>query len=351
MKIKKLEIIVPSLEKKIIIDEFVMKRIEHDLFNEALRKIINAILFPEGASMVFVYGPTGVGKTTLLSNIIGRLSSMNNISIDARSPEQSVFGWIDFYKRLLIKIDSTIVGSKPNYNDFNIKRRADGKLHTDRQLSIADLRSAVIDAMFYAQTKVVIIDEFPHLKKGSSGARITDQMDAVKSFTDEARKRLSEIGIAPVFILAGTYDILNMLGVNGQSGRRSIDIHFPRYDLSNDKHVMAFKGVIRTFQLSMKLSQQPDLESMYKHLNVYCLGCVGTLKQILARTYNAAIIEDKSTITLEYIKKHVMSTRDMNKISREINEGENLFQEMNGEYAAIYLNLGIPSAHLPLIDS
>lgn len=86
---------------------------------------------------------------------------------------------------------------------------------------------------------------------------------------------------------------------------------------------------------------------MYPHLNVFSLGCVGSLQQLLSRTYSTAIIYDEPTITLKSLKKHAMSQRDINTISREIHEGEGRLQSMRGKLSDVYLNLGIPSAHLP----
>lgn len=98
-------------------------------------------------------------------------------------------------------------------------------------------------------------------RAGNDHAAFTAVLEHIGMPLAETRVKLGYwLGIAPVFIFAGTYEMLNMLGVNGQSGRRSIDAPFPHYDFRIKEHVGAFKGVIRTFQQSMQLPQTPDID-------------------------------------------------------------------------------------------
>jgi len=63
----------------------------------------------------------------------------------------------------------------------------------------------------------VIVDEGQHLVKVSSGAKLLDQLDWIKSMTNMT-------GV--VHVLVGTYDLLDFRNLNGQAARRGHDIHF-----------------------------------------------------------------------------------------------------------------------------
>ncbi len=62
--------------------------------------------------------------------------------------------------------------------------------------------------------------------------------------------------------LLGTYELLTFRNLSGQLSRRSVDIHFPRYQVDNPDDIQAFKSVLLTFQRQMPLIKEPDLVFM-----------------------------------------------------------------------------------------
>ena len=83
-----------------------------------------AIQEPAGWSLIFVYGPTGVGKTTLRRRVEKQLKeSMMEalrqdpglvpvVSMEAAAPDSSQFSWKDYYRRALHRTRRTAYRSE-----------------------------------------------------------------------------------------------------------------------------------------------------------------------------------------------------------------------------------------------
>src|SRR5260370_23754208 len=95
------------------LDYFKGYTIAHPALSGAFNTVSNALREPAGAFLIFVFGPTGVGKTTLLAHIENRLieqtlplleqdrSRLPVVTLVAVSPSARQFRWPDFYNRAL----------------------------------------------------------------------------------------------------------------------------------------------------------------------------------------------------------------------------------------------------------
>lgn len=141
------------------------------------------------------------------------------------------------------------------------------------------LRRALENSLSQRNPDVFFIDEAQHMGKMASGYKLQDQLDCLKSLTN-----MTSI----LHCLLGTYELLTFRNLSGQLSRRSVDIHFPRYQVNNTDDIQAFKSVLLTLGRQMPLSLEPDLVSHWEFFIERTLGCIGTLKNWLTRTLKDA---------------------------------------------------------------
>jgi predicted AAA+ superfamily ATPase len=94
----------------------------HPKLVEAAQKLMHAIEEPAGAPLVFIFGPTGVGKSTLLRRVTQKITEalLTELKVDkgripiagieAVAPEFSNFDWKDFYVRAFEALNAPVLG-------------------------------------------------------------------------------------------------------------------------------------------------------------------------------------------------------------------------------------------------
>ena len=166
---------------------------------KAKEALVNAIRGAEPNSLIFMFGPTGVRKTTLrlkaerliteemLSELHEDRTRIPVVSVEAVAPESGSFNWRDHYKRLLFQLDEPLI-------DHKLSRRVEESctaptmrfMPTSRAVG-TEYRYAVEQAIRCRRPVAVMIDEAQHLGKISSGRRLLDQLDVVKSIANQTK--------------------------------------------------------------------------------------------------------------------------------------------------------------------
>ena len=269
------------------IDHFRSFTVAHPRLVEAKETLMNAIHGAEANSLIFVFGPTGVGKTTLRSKteqmidqeVLEELHEDSTripvVSVEAVAPESGSFNWRDHYRRLLHQLDEPLIDHKLNQaNGFGMSRF----MPTSRAVS-TEYRYAVEQAIRYRRPVAVMIDEAQHLGKIPSGRRLLDQLDVIKSIANQTKT---------VHVLFGTYELLAFRNLNAQLSRRSIDIHLPRYRAEDPEDRQMFINIVRSFDRALPFDDPSDLVANWEFLYERSLGCVGILKEWLVRAATVA---------------------------------------------------------------
>lgn len=274
----------------------------------AAQKLMHTIEEPAGVALIFLFGPTGVGKSTLLRRITQKMleATLSNLiedtgripiaGVEAMTPEFRNFDWKDLYLRALKTLQ------EPTIN-FPIHPR----------LTNLKLRTLLENAMRQRQLSVFCIDEAQNLAKVASARKLQDQADCIKSLANLTRVQ---------FVLAGTYDLLVLRNLSAQLCRRSIDIHFSRYRADNTEDLKAFKGIVQTFQRHLPLPEEPDLLQHWEFCYERSIGCVGILKDLLSRTLATAMAGGAKTLTLQHLENHAYSLEQCMILLTEAKEGE-----------------------------
>ena len=253
--------------------------VAHPHLVAAKDSLIAAIRESEPNSIVMVFGPTGVGKTTLRMRIEQILmqelqtelevnrSRIPVASVEAIAPDSGSYCWRSYFRRLLNELSDPLADRR-RLSGFDGNADPDEPFTITRRSSGSEYRYAVEQTLRFRKPAAVLIDEAQHLGKVASGRRLLDQLDVIKSIANRTNT---------VHVLFGTYDLLAFRNLNGQLSRRSVDVHFPRYraDAAGDREI--FINVVHSFQKKLPLKEPPDLVQHWDFLYERSLGCVGVL--------------------------------------------------------------------------
>jgi DNA polymerase III delta prime subunit len=342
------QLLTQSIEERVAY--FENKIIAHPKLSDLYREILDTINHPVDVSLLMIYGPTGVGKTTLRQRLQRELMAAAQaepdrkpghipvVGLEVALPENH-FNWSDYYRRALKVLNEPLIGDKIEYGQRGIEYNAAGELIFVYTVSVTNLRHALEQALKHRQPKAFFVDEAQHFNKVASGRRLLDQMDTLKSLTSLTNT---------LHVLLGTYDLLDLTDLSAQLSRRTLDFHFSRYRADVPEEMMAFQNVILTFQRHLPLSQEPNLVQHGDYLYEKSVGCVGILKNLLLKSLKAALKGDCKTITLETLEQCAIPTPKLLQFARHIKEGEADLAEKETQLAELrtMLGLSLPTSSL-----
>lgn len=322
------------------LDGFKEYAVWHPQLAKVDKELMRAIREPAGFTHVLVYGPSGVGKTTMIRQITRRLNTLSSqgnfpkivshshdnlpplplLLLETRPPDGGAFNRADYYRtalkllgepfyerRLFVNIDSEQVWEK----------KGRGRTKATQFNDSPELRHALEEAMSRRRVQAVILDEAQHLMKlgnGSSAGKLLDQLDWIKSMTNVT-------GV--VHILIGTYELLSFRNLSGQASRRGLDLHFPRYQFQHTCDQQDFQGVLLALLQQVPLSV--EIERLMQHWVYFyerSIGCVGVLKDWLIRAVAAALYDGSEVLSLEYLQDHALSLAQCERMALDATEGE-----------------------------
>jgi hypothetical protein len=297
----------------------------HPLLKEVDIALREAIDESAGASLIFVYGPTGVGKTTLRTRVENHLKEsmlpllqqdpgrVPVVSIEAAAPDSAQFSWKDYYKRALTALEEPLIDKKINYLLGGLDRDVSGRLVVRGRTVGLELRHALENALVHRRPTAFFVDEAQHLTKVRGGRKLHDQLDSIKSLASLT---------STVHVLVGTYELLPFRNLSAQLSRRSIDIHFRRYRAEDREDYALFRSVLFTFQRNLPLAGDSELLEHVDFCYERSIGCVGVLKDWLTRALSVALLSKSPVITRKILEKTAWSVEQSERMAREALEGE-----------------------------
>jgi energy-coupling factor transporter ATP-binding protein EcfA2 len=326
-----------SIEEKKV--QFRQATITHRLLEQTHRKILRAVREPAGFAFVLVYGPTGVGKSTMIETMARQINEMMRspslplfsaslsptptsvLVIEADPPDGSVFNRGYYYRTAL-----TLMGERtyPQYLHMDIhgcaepakRRPLRGKAAESND--VPELKEATKEAMRQHGVRVVLIDEAHHMLyggNGMAGSTLQEQLEWLKSLSSTTQV---------LHVLVGTYDLLNFGQLNGQISRRCLPVHFPRYLLQREADCIEFQSAL--LSLLEKVPLRCDVATLVGSYWVYfyegCIGAIGVLKDWLMRAVSTALDEGQDTLSLDCLQDHVPPTDILRQMALDAYEGE-----------------------------
>ena len=314
---------------------FIERTINHPRLNQVYLDVMDKVNNSSKGKVYLVFGPTGVGKSTVCSKVRDNVENTNHnrslipvASLELPSPDNGKFNWKDFYKRLLKEINEPLIDQKIIINNKEEKQRP---IPNYVPTTAPELRQSLENAIKYRKTKVILLDEAQHLLKVASAKSIRDQMDALKSIANLT-------GV--VFFMFGTYELMDFFDLNGQLGRRTNEIHFSRYDMKRTKDKKEFKSVINTFQCHLPFIEETNLVQYWEFLYERTIGCIGILKEWLNECLKEALNKNQLTISYELLQKHAPSPTKALRIAEETIDGEERLEKQEEDLQSLKIKLG-----------
>ncbi|MBE9229917.1 ATP-binding protein [Phormidium sp. LEGE 05292] len=323
----------------------------HRRLKEAYDSFLEAVINPGGAALVFLFGPTGVGKTTLLYQVIKVLIEKNLsameldpgfipvATMEARSPESGNFDWKDYYKSVLVALADPFIEYKMTPRSSRIYGSGKAQHLVKSTANLSSIRADVEYTMSQRQLIAFLVDEAQRFSKMTSGRRLQDQMDAIVSMAGMTNT---------LHGLFGTYELLEFRNLSAQLSRRSIDIHFQRYQVESVEDIKDFKRVLKSFACQMPLPEEPELESHWEYFYERSIGCVGIVKDWLTQALRKALDAEASTLTELHLKPYAPSVSKCMQMITEAIEGEKAFIEDETELNLLRQKLGLKRISSPI---
>jgi DNA polymerase III delta prime subunit len=310
------------------LDQFKAFAARHPLLDQVETQLLHAIWEPAGFAYLLVYGPSGVGKSTMVRHVARRFNDSRPphtdggwpfgplLLMETRPPDGELFNRTDYYRTALEQLGRRTFERRITVDissEQSWEKKGAGRKST-RYQDDPELRHALEDALRNQNIRAVILDEAQHLMKTSNGASLLEQLDWIKSMTNVT-------GV--LHILLGTYDLLNFCNLNGQTARRGLEIHFPRYQFRYEPDRQAFQNVLLTLLKQVPLSVDSDtLMHRWWYFYERSIGCVGVLKDWLTRAAATALREGSTTLTLAHLEKRALSDAKCTRMAADARDGE-----------------------------
>lgn len=306
----------PQLHTRL--EAFKNLKVKHPRLEEMDRTLTRAIHEHTSYTLLALYGPSGVGKSTVMKHVVQRCReeeasrSIVPVVVVQASPEDiGASARLDYYRQVLQQLRGH-VAVKDRLVNLALATKS-GKKSAD-PAEWLDMREAVEYAFDLLSVKTVFVDEAQHLMYVDTPHKPAAQLDWLKSLTNRTNV---------LHVLVGNFDVYDFCHLNGQAARRMRDLHFSRYHFDNKTECEEFVGVLRSLLERVPLDvDMSGLLSHWRWFGEWSLGCIGILGDWMVETVVSLCKEGETNLTLEALKRHALQADQRLRLEMEARTGE-----------------------------
>lgn len=313
-------------------DEFKQVVVKHDLQESAKSRAEFLVEFCPNVDIVVVIGPSGVGKTTLLERIRESILERHRVQMQERPDFLPIistmavadghrrFNWRRLYRDALVALGDAFADER--------KQTDDGAQRWLQGMGLREsghaLRLQLEQEVKLRGTKVWMLDEAQHVVMGGASGVPGDQFDVLKSIAQLTRMTI---------ILSGTDQLRRYLGTSSQLSRRSEVVPFPHYRWDDASEQKMFARVAVTLLKRLPVKGYPDVKENLQFFYLGSLGCVGVIKDWIARAFARALQHDREDLSMEDFHATQLAPRVRKTMLRDIHAGQEADAELDLEIA------------------
>ncbi len=302
-------------------------KIKHASLEKMDTLLMNAIDEHTSYGILALYGPSGVGKSTVMRRIAARCreeerdSSVVPVVVVQASPEDvGSAARLDFYRQVLHQLRGHVAVRDRILNLPLASVR--GKKSTD-PAEWLEMRDAVSYALDLLKVKAVGIDEAQHLMQADATQKPSIQLDWLKSLTNRSNL---------LYILLGNFSLYDFCHLNGQIARRVREEQFCRYHLDQQDDAVEFTSALKVLLEQVPLQVNiPEMLMHWKWFGEWSIGCIGILSDWVVETASTLCRAGETTLTLEALAKHALKPAQRLKLETEARTGEFKIEEAKKE--------------------
>ncbi len=292
-------------------------KIKHRNWREACAKAFAMLTMAAPGEVVCIVGPSRVGKSELVKELVKRLCGDNDfdktgllpvvVVSAANTGPKGMFLTKSFTLRMLEAVRNPVYSRSDDLDGDDLL-----SLRMNRTTE-AIFRLALERGLIIRKTQFLIIDETQHIGYASKGAQDPCAiMDSLKCLAESAQV---------VLVIVGAYPILNIIEGSPHLTARMHEIHFPRY-YADDTDLKEFAKILMAYEEIMDL--HASASPLVKHIEMLyegSFGCIGLLAAWLKRA-SAFAIAGNQKVTLKLLEEAVLSYSSREGIANEIYTGE-----------------------------